>query len=174
MWRGSDWPKMRIRDHWAAGLRALALLATLIPAMARGEVCAPGVVDLRDADTTARFRVEVMRTEAEHARGLMFRESLPKYGGMLFVYDTPQPVAFWMENTLIPLDMLFFDGSGRLTRVHENAKPRDRTPIPGGEAIRYVLEVNAGTVKALGIDIGAELRNPALDQVNAAWPCADQ
>lgn len=182
MWRGSDWPTMRPPDRrpiglraigLPIGLRALILLAALAPTTARAETCAPGVVDLRDADTTARFRVEVMATAEEHARGLMFRESLPKYGGMLFVYDAPQPVAFWMENTLIPLDMLFFDGSGRLTRVHENAKPRDRTPIVGGNDIRYVLEVNAGMVKALGIEPGAEMRSPALDQATVAWPCAE-
>ncbi len=159
---------MRSPDLWAP-----LLLAALAPSLAWAEACAPGVVDLRDADTTARFRVEVMDTEPERARGLMFRESLPKYGGMLFVYETPQLVAFWMENTLIPLDMLFFDGAGRLAHVHENAKPRDRTPIPGGDGIRYVLEVNAGTVKALGIELGAELRNPALDQTTAAWTCAN-
>ncbi|MER2510703.1 DUF192 domain-containing protein [Amaricoccus sp.] len=158
---------MRCPELWA-----LLLAASLAPTLARAETCAAGVVDLRDADTTARFRVEVMDTEPEREKGLMFRESLPKYGGMLFVYEAPQPVAFWMENTLIPLDMLFFDQAGRLTRVHENARPRDRTPIPGGDDIRYVLEVNAGTVKALGIELGAELRHPALDQAAAAWPCA--
>ena len=164
---------MRFPDPRAALFPGLILLAAAVPSMSRAGTCAPGVVDLRDPDTTARFRVEVMDTEAGRARGLMFRESMPKFSGMLFVYDTPQPVAFWMENTLIPLDMLFFDGSGRLTRVHENARPRDRTPIPGGDDIRYVLELNAGTVKALGIDVGAELRAPALAQATAAWTCAE-
>ena len=90
---------------------------------------------------------------------------------MLFVYESPQPVAFWMRNTLIPLDMLFFDGTGRLTRIKENAQPHDETPVVGGDAVRYVLEINGGLAAELGIDLGAELRHPALDQSSAAWPC---
>ncbi len=135
------------------------------------EECAPGVADLRDPDTLLRFQVEVMDEPAEQQRGLMFRESLPRFSGMLFVYDAAGPVSFWMENTLIPLDMLFFDGEGRLVRIHENAVPLDRTSIFGGEDIRYVLEINGGQARALGLDEGAELRHPALEQAEAAWPC---
>jgi uncharacterized membrane protein (UPF0127 family) len=103
----------------------------------------------------------------------MFRDGLPRFSGMLFVYETPQPVAFWMENTLIPLDMLFFDSSGTLTRVHPNARPLDRTPIPGGDGVRFVLEINGGLAAELGIEPGAELRHPAIDQTQAAWPCEE-
>jgi uncharacterized membrane protein (UPF0127 family) len=113
-----------------------------------------------------------MDDDAERAQGLMFRESLPKFAGMLFVYETPQPVAFWMRNTLIPLDMLFFDATGRLTRIASSAVPLDETPIPGGDDIRYVLEINGGLAGSLGIDLGAEIRHPALDQDAAAWSCA--
>ena len=82
--------------------RALALAGTL-PLSALADDCAPDAADLRDADTTLRFHVEIMDTADERAQGLMFRESLPKFSGMLFVYDTPQPVAFWMKNTLSTL-----------------------------------------------------------------------
>jgi uncharacterized membrane protein (UPF0127 family) len=151
---------------------ALLGAALLIPA---GSVlaadCAPDRLDLRQGETTLRFRVEVADDAAERSRGLMYREELPRFGGMLFVYDAPEPVAFWMKNTLIPLDMLFFDASGRLAAVHENAVPGDLTPIPGGDAIQYVLEINGGAARKLGIAPGAELRHPALDQARAAWPC---
>ncbi len=151
---------------------ALALLLLLGAGMARAEnACDPARVDIRDADGSARVAVEVVDTPEGRERGLMYRESMPRYSGMLFVYEYAQPVAFWMQNTLIPLDMLFFDASGRLERIHENAKPLDTTPIPGGQDIRFVLELNGGMAKTLGIEPGAELRHPAVDQKVAAWPC---
>lgn len=155
----------------AAGVAAVLVLSSIAAPLRAADGCAPDVLDIRDGDSSLRFRVEVMDDAAERARGLMFRKEMPQFSGMLFVYETPQPVAFWMRNTLIPLDMLFFDGSGRLTRIHENAVPHDETPIMGGQDIRYVLEINGGLAGELGIDLGAEIRNPALDQSAAAWPC---
>ena len=152
--------------------RALALLAVLLlPRLAFADACDPSVLDLRDGDSTLRFTVEVADDDAERAQGLMFREAMPKFSGMLFVYDHPQPVAFWMRNTLIPLDMLFFDGSGRLETIKSEALPHDETPVPGGSAIRYVLEINGGLARELGIEPGATIRHPALDQAAAAWTC---
>lgn len=133
--------------------------------------CAPGVVDIRGDFGQARFTVELADTGPERALGLMFRESLPKSAGMLFVYETPQRASFWMKNTLIPLDMIFADASGRVTRVHSNARPQDLTPIDGGDGVAAVLEINGGLAEQLGIGPGAELRHPALDARVAAWPC---
>jgi uncharacterized membrane protein (UPF0127 family) len=148
----------------------LALALTLAFAgVAQAADCAPDVADLRDDGSTLRFHVEVMDTEAGREKGLMFRESLPKFSGMLFVYDTAQPVAFWMKNTLIPLDMLFFDETGKLVRVKSRAQPHDETPVIGGDAIRYVLEINGGLAETLGITPGAEIRNPAVK--DGAWSC---
>ena len=158
--------------HACASAKVLAVVLALTAGQARA-ACEPGVAEIRDEDTSVRFEVEVVDTADERAEGLMFRESLPRFGGMLFVYEEPQPVAFWMKNTLIPLDMLFFDPAGRLTRVHANAEPHDETPIPGGESVLYVLEINGGLAESLGIDPGAELRHPAVDQAVAAWPCAE-
>jgi uncharacterized membrane protein (UPF0127 family) len=151
-------------------LAALAL-ASATALAARADDCAPGFVDLRDADTTLRFTVEVADSAEERSQGLMFRERMPKFSGMLFVYETPQPVAFWMKNTLIPLDILFFDDAGRLVRVKSDARPHDETPIIGGESIRYVLEINGGLAEQLGIEPGAELRHPAVTEGTAVWPC---
>jgi len=155
-----------------ATLPAALVLFLLASAPAARADCAPDRLDLRDGETQLRFTVEVADTEETRARGLMFRETLPRFGGMLFVYETTGPVAFWMKNTLIPLDMLFFDEAGVLTRVHPEAVPGDLTPIPGGDAVRYVLEIGGGSAASLGIVPGAEMRHPAVLQQNAAWPCA--
>ncbi|MBA3324680.1 MAG: DUF192 domain-containing protein [Rhodobacteraceae bacterium] len=136
-----------------------------------GTDCAPEIADLRVGETQLRFRVEVVDDDAERAQGLMFRESLPRFGGMLFVYDRAEPVAFWMKNTLIPLDMLFFDEAGRLISVHENAVPGDLTSIPSNGPARFVLEINGGAARELGVEPGAELRHPAVDPEAAAWRC---
>lgn len=133
--------------------------------------CTPGTVTLRGEWGQARFSVEVADTPAEHAKGLMNRASLPRSAGMLFVYETPGSPAFWMRNTLIPLDMLFLNSVGRVTRIHENATPHDETPIPGGDGVLAVLEINGGLARQLGIGEGSEMRNPAFDQATAAWPC---
>jgi uncharacterized protein len=156
-----------------ASSRALAAALALAgwAGAAAAQDCAEDAVDLRDGDSVLRFKVEVADDAEQRAQGLMFRESLPRFSGMLFVYPKAGPVAFWMENTLIPLDMLFFDASGTLATVHPNARPLDRTPIPGGDEIRFVLEINAGLAAELGIEPGAELRHPAVDQTEAAWPC---
>lgn len=133
--------------------------------------CAPDNIDIRGASGTARFTVEVADDGAERARGLMFRDSMATGQGMLFVYETPQAVSFWMKNTLIPLDMIFADQTGRITRVHSNAVPGDLTPIAGGDGVQFVLEINGGLARRMGIVEGAEMRHPAIRQDQAAWPC---
>ena len=148
------------------GLAALGISAGQAQA-----ACAPESLELRGPGGVARFHVEIADTSAERNRGLMFRESLPSSGGMLFVYDQPQEVAFWMKNTLIPLDMIFVDATGRVQRVHEKAVPGDLTAIPGGAEIQFVLEINGGMAKRLGITAGAEMRHPAIAAQKAAWPC---
>lgn len=163
-----------------ASVWVLALVALLGPA---GQVqalsdpvvatCSPEVVELRGAGGVARFSVEVADSNAERALGLMNRPKLASGAGMLFVYDTPRRATFWMKNTLIPLDMIFADASGRVTRVHANAKPGDRTMIDGGKDVAVTLEINGGLAKRLGIREGAVLRHPAIDQTLAAWPCAE-
>ncbi len=138
-----------------AALALALVLAAAAPGAGAAAECVGDVVDLRDADTSLRFHVEVMDTEAGREKGLMFREALPKFSAMLFVYDKPQPVAFWMKNTLIPLDMLFFDGEGKLERIKSEAQPHDETPVIGGNDIQYVLEINGGLAETLGIEPGA-------------------
>jgi uncharacterized protein len=151
-----------------AAALAAALAATALPASAE---CAPDVADLRHDDVQVRFSVEVADTDEARARGLMFREELPRFAGMLFVYDAPQLATFWMENTPLPLDMLFFDEAGVMVNLHENAVPFSRDIIVGGEDVLFVLEINGGLARELGLGIGTELRHPAVDPDAAAWSC---
>lgn len=146
---------------------ALAFLCLPVAALAQ---CAPAQVDLRGGWGQARFMVELADTPAERSRGLMHRGSLPRGAGMLFVYDRPQSVSFWMRNTLIPLDIIFLDATGTVARVHENAVPLDETSIPGGGGIQFVLEINGGLAAQFGIGPGTELRHAAIG-ADAAWPC---
>ncbi len=154
---------------------ALVVLALAMSVLSVGAVragtCAPDALFLRGDWGQARFSVEVADTEAERARGLMNRPAMATSAGMLFVYQRTGRVAFWMRNTLIPLDMLFADERGVVTRIHSNATPLDETPIPGGDAIRYVVEINGGLARAMGITEGSQLHHPALEQDRAAWPC---
>jgi uncharacterized membrane protein (UPF0127 family) len=133
--------------------------------------CSEGALELRGPGGVARFSVEIADTDAERAQGLMFREHMATSAGMLFVYESPRTSAFWMKNTLIPLDMIFADETGLVTHVHANAIPQDTTPIPGGDNVRFVLEINGGLAARMGIEPGAELRHPAVPQQTAVWPC---
>ena len=149
----------------------LSVLIWFVCAVSAFAQCSETSAKLKWSGGNASFTVEVADDFNERAEGLMFRESMAKSAGMLFIYQRASRVSFWMKNTLIPLDILFFDESGTLVTAHENAIPLDETPIPGGGQIQYVLEVNAGLVDAFGIKEGAVLQHPGLVQENAAWPC---
>ncbi|MGR3759527.1 DUF192 domain-containing protein [Roseobacteraceae bacterium NS-SX3] len=133
--------------------------------------CSAERVDLRGPWGQAGFTVEIADSEEERNRGLMFRESLPVGAGMLFVYEYPQRSAFWMKNTLIPLDMIFLDETGTVTRVHSNAVPGDLTPIPGGDKVFAVLEINGGLAARYGIAPGTQMRHEVFSPAAAVWPC---
>ncbi len=152
--------------------RLLAAAFVLLAAAGSALACSSGTLEVRGEFGQARFSVEIADDAAERSQGLMFRESMPLSSGMLFVYERPQHVSFWMRNTLIPLDMVFADARGVVTRVHAEAVPLDETPIDGGEGVQFVLEINGGLAAQLGLAPGAELRHPAIPASVAAWPCA--
>ncbi|MBN7785690.1 DUF192 domain-containing protein [Ponticoccus gilvus] len=131
--------------------------------------CREDTILLRGDFGKARFSVEVADDGPKRAQGLMHVKSMPPSFGMLFVYPSARPVSFWMKNTLIPLDMIFADQHGVVQRVHAMAQPRDLTPIPGGDNIQYVLEINGGMANMLGIKPGSQMRHPAIS--DPAWRC---
>jgi uncharacterized membrane protein (UPF0127 family) len=103
--------------------------------------------------TAHKFTVEVAATLDQQEKGLMFRRSVAPDRGMIFPYDPPQQVAFWMKNTLIPLDIIFIDTNHRIARI-TNAKSMDLTPLPSGVPVTGVLEIAAGRAAQLGIKVG--------------------
>jgi len=152
----------------------VAALALCFAAAVSGTVqagCQTNRIDLRGDWGQASFNIEIANTREERARGLMFRESMPRSAGMLFVYDTPQYASFWMKNTLIPLDIIFIDHSGVVSRVHSNAIPGDLSPIPGGDHVFAVLEINAGLAARYGISTGTELRHKVFFKRPVKWAC---
>lgn len=105
------------------------------------------------ATGTHRFVVEVARTPQEQQRGMMFRQSVAPNRGMIFPYDPPQPVAFWMKNTLIPLDIIYVRADGTIAQI-TTATPQSLEAIPSSEPIALVLEIGGGRAAELGIKPG--------------------
>jgi uncharacterized membrane protein (UPF0127 family) len=106
------------------------------------------------------FAVEVVANETDRAKGLMYRKSLPEGQGMLFDFQTEQEVSFWMQNTYIPLDMIFIRADGRIATIVENAEPLSTKLIPSRASVRGVLEVIGGTTRKLGIAVGDKVAHP--------------
>ncbi|CUH62670.1 hypothetical protein TG4357_00237 [Thalassovita gelatinovora] len=152
----------------------LIALALFWPMTAAAQSCRADSVYLKGGWGQARFSVELADNGDERARGLMFRESLPQSGGMLFVYPSPRIVSFWMQNTLIPLDMIFIDDTGMVRKVHHSAVPGDITGISSDSQVLAVLEINGGLSQAMGISPGTVLHHPAFDPKQAVWPCEDK
>lgn len=147
-------------------------LALVLAGQVASADCAVGAVELRTASGgVQRFSVEIADTAETRASGLMFRESMPRASGMLFVYPEPKHATFWMKNTPLPLDIIFADRTGRVTRVHENAVPLSEALIDGGPDVLYALEINAGLAGPLGIGPGTVLRHAGIAPDLAAWPC---
>jgi uncharacterized membrane protein (UPF0127 family) len=103
-----------------------------------------------------RVEVEVARTEAERVRGLMFRRSLDAGKGMLFLFESEQPLKFWMKNTYIPLDMIFLDANKRIVYVEENATPLTLESRGPDQPTQFVLEVPGGWCRSHGVGPGLQ------------------
>jgi hypothetical protein len=144
--------------------RYIAILAAVICFVGSigASDCKEGHVHLSGPWGSAKFQVEVMDDEAERARGLMHRPQLGKFSAMLFVYERERILSFWMKNTFIALDILFFDSAGRLVNIRADAIPGDETPLRGTGPAQYVLEINAGLATALKIGSDTVLRHARL------------
>lgn len=108
-----------------------------------------------------RYAVEIADDDTERARGLMFRDVLAEGHGMLFIHVSEEPQSYWMKNTRIPLDILYFDDSRRLVAQQRDVPPCSLgdacPPYPSGAPARYVLELNAGEAARLDLQDGATI-----------------
>ena len=105
------------------------------------------------------FTVELADTPQARAIGLMHRTAMATDHGMLFDFGAPRPVSMWMKNTLIALDMLFIQSDGRIVNIAADTTPHSLQPVHSRGRVKAVLELNAGTAKALGIAPGDWVRH---------------
>lgn len=108
-------------------------------------------------DNDVMFKVELAKTPAEQAKGLMYRAELPEDHGMLFFFERDAPRTFWMKNTLIPLDMIFINSELKVVEVKANVPPCREDPCPTYPSVpaMYVLEINGGLAEKKGIKVGS-------------------
>ena len=152
---------MSISRRWSmqAIVAVLATSATILAGAAYAHALKTEGLDVATARGVYHFTVEVADTDKTREYGLMFRKSLAPNRGMLFDFKTVQPVTFWMENTLIPLDMLFIAPDGRVISVARNAVPLSKSLIPSGGPVLGVLEIKGGRAAAIGVEPGDRVQN---------------
>ncbi len=116
-----------------------------------------GTLDIIKKDTDSvigTFDIEIADNEYKTQTGLMYRSSMEKNQGMLFIFPDSQIRGFYMKNTEFSLDILYFDVNKTLIELYENTTPYDETSLPSGQPSMYVLEINGGLAVELGIEIG--------------------
>ena len=140
------------RRHLLKGA-ALAMTAALV--FAPLAACSDeGKLVLQTATGYHPFHVELVDTPETRAKGLMFVQDLADDAGMLFDFKEERPVSFWMQNTYIPLDMIFVGADGVVKTIHANARPMDTTSIPSGAPVQFVLEIPGGVAAEIGLQPG--------------------
>jgi len=157
---------MSILSTVRAAFRVVRLAVTLLLLTVATACSADNHAIFHTAKGDFGFTIEIADTEAEREKGLMFRTSLAPDAGMLFDYHQEQEAAFWMQNTLIPLDMIFISAKGVVKSIHVNARPMDTTPIPSGGPIRFVMEIPGGRSEEIGLKVGDRFENSRVGTPN--------
>jgi uncharacterized membrane protein (UPF0127 family) len=145
------------------GLVPSALVAQVQPEITQAQPeLAKKPLTIRTAKRAIRFDVEMAVTDGQQEAGLMWRKSVPPFGGMIFPRKPPSQAVFWMHNTIIPLDMVFIRANGTIARIITAPKLSDNTD-DSVEPVAAVLELGAGRAKALGIKAGDKVSGPAFE-----------
>jgi uncharacterized protein len=121
---------------------------------------AQNVVTVETSEGPRVFHIELADDPDEQEIGLMNRTSMPKDAGMLFEFPKIEKRAFWMKDTMIPLDMIFIAEDGTIQHIHHMARPLDRTHITSESPVKAVLEINGGLTDTLGIKEGDKVIHP--------------
>lgn len=112
---------------------------------------------LKAGDTIKKIAIEFAETDYEQQTGLMYRKSLEEDQGMLFLYPSEAIRSFYMKNTYIPLDIIFYNKDSAVVSFQENAKPLDETSLPSEAPAQFILELNAGKAKQWNIEVGDKI-----------------
>ena len=116
-----------------------------------------------NGDTIQQIDIEIADNSYERQTGLMYRESMEDDQGMLFIYDNEAPRAFYMKNTYIPLDIIYFASDSTAVSFQKNAQPQDETSLPSGEPAQFVLELNAGLADDWNVEVGDKIDFERVD-----------
>ena len=157
-------PTKSLISRWFRLLVAAARLvfAALLLLTATAACSADNRLVLHTAKGDFAFNVEIADTNETRAKGLMFRDHLAPDAGMLFDYHQEQLASFWMQNTLIPLDMIFVGADGVVKTIHVNARPMDPTSVTSGVPVQFVLEVAGGRSVEIGLKPGDRIDHPRV------------
>ena len=112
------------------------------------------IIFVKTKFSNTQFAVELAKTPEQRQKGLMGRSSLKAQSGMLFLYESPRHVSFWMKNTLIGLDVIFLSSNGKILKIYHNAKPESLEIMSAGENVSAVLEINGDLAKTIKLEIG--------------------
>ena len=148
-------------------LALLALVAACASAPSLFPALEQAKVQARTARGTHDFSVWIAADDQSRERGLMYVRELPPDRGMLFVFEFPQQVAFWMKDTVLSLDLVFIDPAGKVLNIAANAKPFSLDPIESHGRAIAVLEVLAGTARQIGLEAGDTITLPSLRTTGA-------
>ena len=146
------------RSSASGGVRLCPFLAASVGVTAQG--AEPDSLEIVTSTGRHAFQIEIANNDATRERGLMDRRYMAADHGMLFEFDREAPVAFWMKNTYIPLDMIFIAPSGVVTHIVANAEPLSERVIPSGGPCLAVLELNGGTAASIGLKVGDKVHHP--------------
>ncbi|WP_297295121.1 DUF192 domain-containing protein [uncultured Methylovirgula sp.] len=143
--------------HWRVFGAFLALLAVApLAGLAQSD---RNVLAIETSSGSHPFNVDVMRSQPDLEKGLMFRKSIPADYGMLFDFQREQNIMMWMKNTFIPLDMIFMDKTGKVVGIIANAEPMSEKILSVGVPTDAVLEVRGGTAARIGLKVGDRVRD---------------